>query len=259
MHISRRMVVCLACAPFLVAVRRLSCVSSSGGSPQWNQHWHKIEIIRKVNPPAAVDSMGAEALAKRANPTDAQFRFQTLIATMLSPQTRDQQTDLAFNNLQQLLHPKPFLPSSLMSFDVSRIESAIQPVSFYRTKAVNIVEASRKCVQLYNDDIPRNIHDLLAFKGVGPKIAYLTFTIAYNETLGICVDTHVHRIANRLGWTTTTTPEKTRLALQTLLPKEKWPLVNGLLVGFGQTICSAKAPQCSKCSLSDSCKYFQSL
>jgi len=144
-------------------------------------------------------------------------------------------------------------------FDVSQIEAAIQPVSFYKTKAVNLLDASKKCVELYNDDIPRKIEDLFAFRGVGPKVAYLTFTIAYNETLGICVDTHVHRIANRLGWTTTATPEKTRKALEVFLPHEKWSTVNGLLVGFGQTICSAKSPQCSKCSLTASCKYFKNL
>lgn len=212
--------------------------------------------MRGINPPAAVDTMGAEALAKKGNFDDSQFRFQTLVATMLSPQTRDQQTDLAFNNLKTLLGSKPFTASSLASLDVQQIENAISPVSFYKVKSQNLWEASRKCVELYNNDIPRNIDDLLAFKGVGPKIAYLTFSIAYNENLGICVDTHVHRISNRLGWTTTATPEKTRKSLEALLPQEKWGEVNNLLVGFGQTICSAKAPQCSKCSLTDSCNYF---
>jgi endonuclease-3 len=135
-------------------------------------------------------------------------------------------------------------------------------VSFYKIKAQNILDASRICTTTYNDDIPTSIEDLLKFNGVGPKIAYLTFTIAHGQTLGICVDTHVHRITNRLGWVNTWAaksngPEKTRIALQKVLPQDKWGDVNGLIVGFGQTICSAKTPRCDQCLLTESCKFYQ--
>jgi len=226
----------------------------------WQQQWTKIEEMRKLQP-AAVDTMGADALARDNGAQDAQFRFQTLIATMLSPQTRDQQTMLAFNNLVALVETEPFLASSLLKHDSAAIEQAIQPVSFYKTKAKNIFEACEKCVSNHHDDIPEKIEDLLTFKGVGPKIAYLTFSIARGETHGICVDTHVHRITNRLGWVDTwgaksNGPEKTRLQLEALLPKDKWDAVNGLVVGFGQTVCEAKKPKCAECTLSSSCKYF---
>ncbi len=270
--------------------------------------------MRSKNP-AAVDTMGAEALAAHgdAPPDSSEFRFQTLVATMLSPQTKDKQTHTAYTNLIKLVHPLPFLPVNFIQYNVETIQKQISAVSFAKTKAQNIYDAAVTCVNSYNNDIPTHIEDLFKFKGVGPKIAYLTFSIAYNQSLGICVDTHVHRIANRLGWvgndsiyneqgqfinmsggdetssidTTqantqntatnkqtsakvkktstfatskvskgTSSPEKTRIELQKLLPQEYWNEVNGLLVGFGQTICSARAPKCHQCLLTRTCKYY---
>lgn len=245
----------------IVHVRAFSALKAVMESPSpWKKQWKLIEKMRQLHP-AAVDTMGADALASRYDSTAEQFRFQTLIATMLSPQTRDQQTTKAFDNLVELLSPAPFLASSILSQDPAKIEEAIQPVSFYKTKSKNIIDACEKCVKNHNNDIPEQIEDLLAFKGVGPKIAYLTFSIARNQTLGICVDTHVHRITNRLGWVDTwqaksNGPEKTRLALEALLPKDQWEHVNGLIVGFGQTVCEAQRPKCAECALSSSCKYF---
>ena len=257
----RRALVCLIANHVVRNVRGFAATTSlTAKQESWEQQWRKIEEMRKLQP-AAVDTMGADALARDNGAQDAQFRFQTLIATMLSPQTRDQQTMLAFNNLVGLVDDKPFLASSLLKHDTTAVEQAIQPVSFYKTKAKNIIAACEKCVHSHNDDIPERIEDLLTFTGVGPKIAYLTFSIARGETHGICVDTHVHRITNRLGWVDTwqaksNGPEKTRLQLEALLPKDKLDAVNGLVVGFGQTVCEAKKPKCSECTLSSSCKYF---
>ena len=225
----------------------------------WMQQWSVIENMRGYQT-AAVDTMGADALSRSSNAKDANFRFQTLIACMLSPQTKDNQTSTAFDNLVALVDPDPLLPSTLSLKSVESIEQAIRMVSFRSIKAKNILEASKRCLSEYNDDIPNDIDELLSFKGVGPKIAYLTFTIAFGNTIGICVDTHVHRISNRLGWVHTwhlsNGPEKTRKHLESFLPKERWEHVNGLIVGFGQTICSAKAPKCSDCLLVKTCKYY---
>lgn len=257
---AQRFIFC--CAYYQIIFSR--CCSSFGTiitiQDNWKQQWSKIELMRGKYP-AAVDTMGADALAHRGGAKSAEFRFQTLIATMLSPQTKDQQTLLAFDNLVALVAPQPLLASSLLTCAMTDIEEAVKPVSFFTTKATNILEASKRCVEEFNDDIPTNINDLLSFRGVGPKIAYLTFTIAHGITLGICVDTHVHRISNRLGWVDTWTsksngPEKTRKQLEALLPQEKWEHVNFLIVGFGQSICYARAPKCSECLLTDSCKYF---
>eukprot|EP00605_Chrysophyceae_sp_TOSAG23-4_P000804 GSChrysophyteH1.ASY1.ANO1.893.1 assembled CDS len=222
---------------------------------------------------APVDSLGAAALAYSHN-IDAihdspaareSFRFRTLIATMLSPQTKDAQTALAFNNLLNLCRPT----KNLMEHSLEDITIACMPVSFHNTKAANILEACRQIVSknylVRNEEtgdlevagIPTDVDDLLSFKGVGPKIAYLTFSIAWQRNEGICVDTHVHRIANRLRWDTKS-PEKTRVALQHLLPRHLWGQVNELLVGFGQTICSAKRPLCHVCTLKDDCSWYHS-
>ena len=222
--------------------------------------WNKIIAMRQRYI-APVDTMGADALAKRDQKIGAEFRFQTLIATMLSPQTRDEQTTAAYENLRSLVNPHPFLPNELCKFNETQIEEAIQSVSFYKTKAKHILQAATICKDTYNNDIPDNIDELMQFKGIGPKIAYLTFTIAYNKTYGICVDTHVHRISNRLGWVNTWNsksngPEKTRMGLEKILPQEKWEKVNNLLVGFGQTICTAKTPKCIECSLKDNCLFY---
>jgi endonuclease-3 len=246
----------------LLILLRCLCYKPASVTPLWQQQWTKIEDMRKHSK-AAVDTMGADALAKRDVAHPIQFRFQTLIATMLSPQTRDEQTTAAYENLRGLVPSRTLTATSLAGQPLKKVEEAMRPVSFYKVKAVNILEASKICVNEYDGDIPSRIEDLLKFKGVGPKIAYLTFTIAWNKTLGICVDTHVHRIANRLGWVETAdskskATEKTRVALEKVLPEDKWADVNGLLVGFGQTICTARAPKCSQCIVSDSCKYFQS-
>ncbi|KAJ1401207.1 DNA glycosylase, partial [Ochromonadaceae sp. CCMP2298] len=222
----------------------------------WESQWVKIEQMRGERK-AAVDTMGAEALARRYRSRDANFRFQTLISCMLSPQTRDQQTALAFDNLVTLVAPEPLTAQNLLAYS-EQIEQACTPVSFYAVKARNIISASQRCVEQYNNDIPTDIDTLLSFKGVGPKIAYLTFTIAYGKTLGICVDTHVHRISNRLGWVDTWAaksngPEKTRLQLESFLPHERWENVNFLIVGFGQNVCFARNPDCGKCGLTSSC------
>jgi endonuclease-3 len=226
----------------------------------WKTQWDEIVKMRH-DLPAPIDSMGAEALAERNRPDDKTFRFQTLIGTMLSPQTKDAQTSQAFDNLVALVAPEPLTPSSLSKYSVTDIEKCINMVSFYTRKAECIAEAAIKCKEKFNDDIPKDFDTLLSFRGVGPKVGYLTFTIAWGETLGICVDTHVHRISNRLDWVSTWNsksngPEKTRKALEKVLPRDKWEDVNFLLVGFGQSICSAVKPKCEQCRLQSHCKYY---
>lgn len=226
----------------------------------WRNQWNMIKSMRK-NVIAEVDTMGATALAGTIR-QDAEFRFGALLGTMLSPQTRDKQTSQAFRNLIHLLDSKPLLPSNILeNLDLETIEEAIKMVSFYKVKAKNILVACKICKEKYNNDIPNDINKLLEFPGIGPKIAYLTFTIAWKKTLGICVDTHVHRITNRLGWVNTwlsktNGPEKSRIALQEFLPQELWEDINETLVGFGQTICSARTPKCNQCQLTSTCKYY---
>jgi len=105
----------------------------------------------------------------------------------------------------------------------------------------------------YGGDIPNTLQGLMSLPGVGPKMSYLALQVAWRQTLGIGVDTHVHRITNRLGWVHTTTPEKTRMALEQWLPKEYWGKINILLVGFGQKVCLPVGPKCSVCRVNSAC------
>ena len=174
--------------------------------------------MRKVYP-AAVDLKGAEPLAKENNAIGAVFRFQTLMATMLSPQTKDEHNAVAFRNLVNLVAPLPLNAQALADKSEGEVFEAIRQIPFARVKTKNILVAAKACVDKYNGDIPCNITDLFTFKGIGPKVGYLTFSIAWGKDEGICVDTHVHRIANRLKWVDSMTTgksgdrEKTRIQL----------------------------------------------
>lgn len=199
---------------------------------------------------APVDSIGCHMLADTED--ERVFRFQTLVALMLSSQTRDQATAEAMALLKRNL-PGGLNPSSLGGCDVSLVEDCIRKVSFYRRKARYLQRMADMSAEKYNGDIPRSLEGLQEIPGVGPKMAYLTMQCAWNESLGIGVDVHVHRIASRLGWASGRTPEHTRRELEEWLPREHWSEVNSLLVGFGQTVCKAVKPRCQDCPVSAYC------
>ncbi|EXB68724.1 Endonuclease III-like protein 1 [Morus notabilis] len=165
-----------------------------------------------------------------------------------------------------LLPPKRLLQNDLLTADAidkadeATIKSLIYPVGFYTRKANNLKKIANICLMNYNGDIPRSLKELLLLPGIGPKMAHLVMNVGWNDVQGICVDTHVHRICNRLGWVSrpgtkqkTSTPEETREALQKWLPKEEWVPINPLLVGFGQTVCTPLRPRCGACTVSELC------
>jgi endonuclease III len=164
------------------------------------KHWKSIELMRLETslPKAPIDTMGAVSLTSMngAEPGSRQWRFQALLATMLSPQTKDKQTHAAFTNLAKLVAPEPLTAAALAAKSIEDITDACRPASFYATKARNIKEAAKACKEQHNNDIPSEITDLFKLKGIGPKVGYLTFSIAWGRTEGICVDTHVHRYSN---------------------------------------------------------------
>ena len=128
----------------------------------------------------------------------------------------------------------------------------IKPVGFYRRKATYIKKTTQILLDEYDGDIPDTIEKLVKLPGVGPKMGYLILKVAWNKVDGIGVDVHVHRISNRLQWVNTKTPEETRVALESWLPRELWHEINLLLVGFGQTICGS-SPKCEQCKLHSIC------
>jgi endonuclease-3 len=141
----------------------------------------------------------------------------------------------------------------MIKLDSKRIQRLIYPVGFYRNKSKVILELSRKILEDYSGKVPQSSNELLGLKGVGRKTANLVLGLGFGIP-AICVDTHVHRISNRLGWVKTNNPEETELALQKIIPRNKWIELNTLLVTFGQNLCFPVSPFCSKCRVYSLCK-----
>jgi len=174
--------------------------------------------------------------------------FKVLISCILSLRTQDSTTAQASRRLFALAD----LPKTMARLPTKKIEQAIFPVGFYRTKAKTILEICRNLNENYRGRVPDEIDELIKFKGVGRKTANLVVTLGYNKP-GICVDTHVHRISNRWGYVKTATPEKTEVALRQKLPKQYWIEYNDLLVSFGQRLCRPISPLCSQCPVAKYC------
>lgn len=175
--------------------------------------------------------------------------FQVLISTMLSAQTRDAVTLGASLRLFAVAPD----PARLARLSTERIETLIYPVSFYRNKAVYLKDTARLLLERHDGQVPTTMEALTALPGVGRKTANLTLIVACRSTANICVDTHVHRIANRFGWVRTRTPEQTERALYAVVPRRWWASVNLHLVTWGQHVCKPVFPQCGRCLLNDRC------
>lgn len=175
--------------------------------------------------------------------------FQVLISTLLSLRTKDNVTLAASRRLFDIAST----PEEMLRLDASKIAEIIYPVAFYRVKAKRIREICRNLLENHNGRVPGRLEELLGFKGVGRKTANLVLTLGFRK-LGICVDTHVHRISNRLGFVRSKTPEQTEFALRKILPKKYWISYNDYLVAFGQTLCRPVSPWCSRCPIESYCK-----
>lgn len=174
--------------------------------------------------------------------------FRILIACVLSLRTKDRTTAEASQRLFALASD----PATMARLPLRRLETAIYPVGFYRTKAKQIHEMCRRLLDAYGGLVPDEIDELLTLKGVGRKTANLVVTVGYQKP-GICVDIHVHRISNRWGYIKTKTPEESEQALRRKLPRPYWITYNDLLVPFGQNICQPVSPWCSRCKLTPYC------
>jgi endonuclease III len=175
--------------------------------------------------------------------------FRILISCLLSLRTKDKTTSEASARLFALAHT----PASLLKIPLKKIEQAIYPVGFYRTKAKSIHAICRRLLDVYGGKVPDSIDQLVTLSGVGRKTANLVVTVGYGKP-GICVDIHVHRISNRWGYVKTKTPEATEEALRRKLPKQYWITFNDLLVPYGQNLCQPVSPYCSKCKLIEYCE-----
>ncbi|WP_297455887.1 endonuclease III [Persephonella sp.] len=184
-------------------------------------------------------------MAKREHRTP----FQILISTIISLRTKDEVTAEASERLFKLADN----PYDMLKLSEEEIAKAIYPAGFYRNKAKTIKKISQILVEKYNSQVPDILEELLKLPGVGRKTANLVLALSFNKP-AICVDVHVHRITNRLGFVKTKTPEETELELMKKVPKKYWNKINDLLVAFGQTICKPISPFCSKCPVSQYCE-----
>jgi endonuclease-3 len=175
--------------------------------------------------------------------------FLVLISCLLSLRTRDETTLPACERLFARADNIP----EMFKVPVAELEKLIYPVGFYKTKAVRIHDICRDLLACFKGQVPRDIDSLLKLKGVGRKTANLVLTEGFGK-LGICVDTHVHRISNRLGYIKTRTPTETEFALRKKLPTRYWIEYNSLLVMWGQNVCKPISPKCSVCPLKGTCQ-----
>jgi endonuclease-3 len=196
----------------------------------------------------AIDGLEEPAVEKIAR-DQKEDPFQVLIATMLSAQTRDAVTAAASARLFRVART----PRSMAKLPEARIQELIYPVSFYRNKAVHVKETCRQIMTRFNGRGPSTMAELLTLPGVGRKTANLVLILAHASRDNICVDTHVHRISNRLGWVKTRTPDETERALYAATERPWWAMINLYLVTWGQNVCRPVYPLCPQCVLADVC------
>jgi endonuclease-3 len=200
------------------------------------------EILNKVEENLKGEAHLDELASKKQDP------FKILISTILSARTRDENTRQATN----ALFSKYKTPDMIANADLSNLEELIQKAGFYRVKAKRLKEVSNIIVQKFNGRVPDNFEDLINLPGVGPKTANCVLVYAFKIS-AIPVDTHVHRISNRLQWVKTTKPEQTEEELKLKVPKDQWIRINRLFVRFGQEICLPNNPKCDECPITQIC------
>jgi endonuclease-3 len=196
----------------------------------------------------AIDGMEEPAVEKIAGDRQ-EDPFQVLIATMLSAQTRDAVTHAASTRLFKVART----PRTMARLTPAEIERSIYPVSFYRNKAVHVKQTCEQILSRFGGRVPSTMAELLTLPGVGRKTANLVLILAHRSRQNICVDTHVHRISNRLGWISTRTPEQSEQALYRAAHRRWWPVINLYLVTWGQNVCRPVYPRCGSCVVADLC------
>ena len=196
----------------------------------------------------AIDHLELPAVEKIAEES-REDPFDVLISTMLSAQTRDPVTAAASGRLFRAART----PRTMARLTTRQIEKLIYPVSFYRHKAKHVKDTCRILVERYQGRVPGTMEELLTLPGVGRKTANLVLILSFKSLKNICVDTHVHRISNRLGWVKTRTPDETEQALYKAADERWWPYVNLYLVTWGQNVCRPVSPRCADCVIGEHC------
>ena len=196
----------------------------------------------------AIKGMELPAVEK-ISAEQAEQPFQILIATLLSARTQDATTHAASTRL----FARARTPRAMARLTAVEIEKLIYPVGFYRTKARHVKACCEALVARFGGRVPDTLEELVTLPGVGRKTANLVLIVAYRSQRNICVDTHVHRISNRLGWVRTSHPEETEQALYARTAPRWWPYINLYLVTWGQHVCRPIGPRCGRCAIAGDC------
>lgn len=206
--------------------------------PEWVDFFVELQQVVEEEPLPSVNTI------KAAGGT----AFAVLVTSILSLRTRDDVTLRCARRLMEVADT----PQKLLQLSQDAIEKLIYPVGFYRTKAKNLLAIAQILLEKHQGQVPSTYEELEELPGVGPKAANLILSVAFGQD-AISVDSHVHRIANRMGWVTTASPEQTEVALKKIAPREHWNLINGAFVVFGQKVCLPASPRCSECPFTDWC------
>jgi endonuclease-3 len=196
----------------------------------------------------AIDGLDLPAVEKISE-SQEENPFHVLIATLLSARTQDATTLAASTRLFKVART----PRTMATLTVRQLERLIYPVSFYRHKARHVRATCRILTERFGGRVPSTMEELLTLPGVGRKTANLVLILAFKSEQNICVDTHVHRISNRLGWVKTRTPDETEQALYRATDPRYWPYINLYLVTWGQNVCRPVYPRCNECVLRPMC------
>lgn len=181
---------------------------------------------------------------------DFKTPFQLLIAVILSAQC----TDDRVNKTTPSIFARCSTPEEFVSIPLDKLEKLIHPCGFYKTKSKNIKLTAQKIITEFNGQVPQNMKDLMSLPGVGRKTANVVMLEAFNDPQGIAVDTHAKRLSNRIGLSNETEPEKIEQDLLKQIPKEYYKDVNHILIWHGRHTCTARQPQCRKCTIKEYCK-----
>lgn len=214
--------------------------ATTPASPVGFQATYDLILELRQDRTAVVDSMGSEAIASEASEADR--AYQALVSLMLSSQTKDT-INMATMKKLRAHEPGGLTVASVTQMPDETLHEYIRQVGFHNNKVRYIKATTRLLVEKHGGEVPRTMDELLELPGVGPKMAIILMRVAFDLTVGISVDTHVHRISNQLGWAGaggTKTPEQTRKVLEAWMPVEIWPDVNLLLVGLGQEVQTEK-------------------
>ena len=216
---------------------------------------YKLILEMRKKKTAPVDTLGSSNCIKKDKKIDFKtYKFQNLVSLMLSSQTKD---NITYLTTQKLIEYGLTI-ENMIKIPIEKLTEIIYKVGFHNNKSKTIKKLSEVLREKYNDNPPENFKEILNLPGIGRKMGLLYMKECLNKIEGIAVDTHIHKIANRLGWVNNTkNPEKTEFELEKIVEKKYWNDINLILVGFGQEICKSFHPLCDKkCLLKNNCPYY---